>query len=161
MSDEIARQQALIILERANRQLARGEIADAMLSFERSLAVWPTAQAFVGLGQTYGMTRRQDEAIECCQKALDLDPTFGKAYNDIGVYLIESNRWEEAIPWLEKAMKSGRHESPQLPMLNLGRVYAHLGQYRTALRYLDQSISLDPFHRPAIWAKFGLLAKMN
>ena len=161
MSDEIARQQALIIFERANRLLVRGEIADAMLAYERSLAVWPTAEAYVGLGQTFGMTQRQDKAIECCQKAIDADPTFGQAYNDIGVYLVESNRWEESIPWFEKAMKAARYKSPEQPPFNLGRVYTRLGQYATALRCLDQAIALDPFHRSAISAKFALLAKMN
>ena len=57
MSDEIDRQQAMIIVERASRHLAKGEIADAKLAFERSLAVWPTAEAHVGLGQTYGEDR--------------------------------------------------------------------------------------------------------
>jgi Tfp pilus assembly protein PilF len=161
MSDEIARQQALIILERADRYLARGEIADAMLTYERSLAVWPTAEAYVGLGQTYGMTRRKEEAIECCHKAIDVDPAFGQAYNDIGVYLFDSNRLEQAIPWFEKAMKATRYDAREQPLFNLGRTYARLGQYATALRYLDQSIALDPFQQPAIWAKFTLLAKMN
>lgn len=161
MSDEIARQKALIILEGGQRHLAKGEIADAMLAFERSLAVWPTAEAYVGLGQTYGMTRRQDEAIECCQKAIDVDPSFGEAYNDIGVYLIESKRLDEAIPWLEKAVEAERYDSPEQPFFNLGRVYTRLGQYATALQHLDQSITHDPFHRPAIWAKYSLLARMN
>jgi Tfp pilus assembly protein PilF len=161
MSDEIARQQALIILERAKRFLAKGEIADATLAYERSLVVWPTADAYVGLGQTYGMTQRQDEAIECCHKAIAVDAAFCQAYNDIGVYLVELNRWEEAVPWFEKAMKAARCDSPEQPLFNLGRVYTHLGQYATALRYLDNAIALDPFYRPAIWAKFGLLAKTN
>jgi tetratricopeptide (TPR) repeat protein len=161
MSDEIARQQALIVMQRANRHLAKGEIADARLAFERSLALWPTPEAYVGLGQTYGMTNRHDEAIEWCQKAIEVDPAFGQAYNDIGVYLIESHRWEEAIAWLEKALRANRYDSPGQPLYNLGRVYIHLGQYRTALRYLDQSIAIDPFDRPAIWAKFSLLARSN
>lgn len=161
MSDEIVRQQALIVCESAKRSLAKGEIADAILAFERSLAIWPTAEAYVGLGQAYGMTHRQEEAIECCQKAIDIDPAFGRAYNDIGVYFIESNRWEEAIPWLEKATKATRNESPQQPFFNLGRAYSHLRQYRTALQHLDHALALDPFNRPVIWAKYALLAKMN
>jgi tetratricopeptide (TPR) repeat protein len=161
MSDDIARQQALIILERAERHLERGALADAILTYKRSLALWPTAEAYVGLGQSYAVTQRRDEAIDCCHKAIEVDPAFGPAYNDIGVYLTESNRWEEAIPWLEKASQATRNDSPEQPLFNLGRVYAHLGQYGTALSYLDQSIALDPFNRPIVWAKFALLARMN
>lgn len=161
MSDEIARQQALIVLESASRHLARGEIADAILAYERSLGLWPTAEAYVGLGQTYGLSQRHDEAIECCHKAIAIDPDFGRAYNDIGVYLMELKRWEEAVPWLKKATKITSDAVQQKAYFNLGRVYRRLGQYATALRYLDQAIALDPFYRPAIQAKFGLLAKMN
>ena len=32
-----------------------------------------------------------------------MDPDFGNPYNDIGAYLIEMGRLDEAIPWLEKA----------------------------------------------------------
>ena len=161
MSDEIARQQAMIFLERADRHLANGEFADAIILYERSLATWPTAEAYSGLGRAYGMTNRHEEAIELCQKAIDVDPAFGKPYNDIGLYLIELRRWAEAVPWLEKAVKAERYDSPHLPFFNLGRAYGRLGQFRTALDYLDRSLDLDPFHRPAIWAKYALLAKMN
>ena len=161
MSDDIDHQQAMILLDRAYRHQMKGELADAIILYERSLATWPTAEAYTFLGWTYSMNNRYDEAIECCHKAIEVDPTYGNPYNDIGAYLIELKRWKEAIPWLVKATTAERYDSPQFPHLNLGRVYGHLGQYRTALSYLDRSIRLDPFHRPAIWAKYSLLAKMN
>ena len=46
---------------------------------------------------------RLEEAIEECHKAIAVDPTFGNPYNDIGAYLIEMGRLDEAIPWLERA----------------------------------------------------------
>jgi Tfp pilus assembly protein PilF len=161
MSDEIARQQALILLERANRHLAKGEFADAMIVYNQSLATWPTSSAYIGLGQVYSRLDRNDEAIDCCQKAIAIDSTLGEPYNDLGVYLINLGRWEEAIPWLEKATEAESYDSPQLPQLHLGHIHSHLGHYGTALMHLDRSIELDPFHRPAIWAKFALLAKMS
>jgi len=161
MSDEIARQQAMILLERGYRHQMKGEVADAIILYERSLETWPTAEAYTFLGWTYSMTNRYDEAIECCKKAIEVDPAFGNPYNDIGSYLIELKRWEEAIPWLEKATAAGRYDSPQYPYLNLGRVYEHMGQYRTALNYLDQALILDPFYRAAVWTKHALLAKIN
>ena len=35
---------------------------------------------------------------EECKRAIEIDPDFGNPYNDIGVYLIDLNRFEEAIP---------------------------------------------------------------
>ena len=55
---------------------------------------------------------RYDVAIEEAKRAIDLDPKYGNPYNDIGVYLIELGRWDESIPWLQKAMAATRYASP-------------------------------------------------
>lgn len=161
MSDDISRQQAMILFERAYRHQMRGEFGEAIALYKRSLAVQPTAEAHTFLGWTYSMMNRYDEAIEACQQAIAVDPTFGNPYNDIGAYLIELDRWEEAIPWLEKATQASRYEAPQYPHLNLGRVYEHLGRYRTALSCYDRAIQIAPLYRTAVWAKYNLLSKVS
>ncbi|MFW6070522.1 MAG: tetratricopeptide repeat protein [bacterium] len=161
MSDEIQRQQAMILLDRAYKHQMRGEFADAIILYKRSLETFPTAEAYTFLGWTYSMMERYEEAIEACKKAIEVDPTFGNPYNDIGAYLIELEQWEEAIPWLEKAAEAPRYESPQFPHMNLGRVYEHQGKYDRALNCYERAIEIDPFYRTAIWAKYGLLARFN
>ena len=161
MSDEISRQQAMILFERAYRHQMRGEFGDAIALYKRSLIVQPTAEAYTFLGWTYSMMDRYDEAIEACHQAIGVDPTFGNPYNDIGAYLIELDRWEEAIPWLEKATQATRYEAPQFPHLNLGRVYEHLGRYHAALSFYYQPLQIAPLYRTAIWSKYNLLSKVN
>lgn len=161
MSDEIQREQAMILFERAYRHQTRGEFGDAILLYQRSLAVCPTGEAYTFLGWTYSMMARYDEAIEACRRAIEVDPDFGNPYNDIGAYLIELDQWQEAIPWLEKATVATRYEAPQFPHLNLGRVYEHLGRYRTALESYNRALAIDPFYRTAVWAKYQLLGKIN
>lgn len=158
---EIDRQQAMILFERAYKHQMQGEFADAIILYKRSLETYPTAEAHTFLGWTYSMMERYEEAIEACKKAIEVDPTFGNPYNDIGAYLIELERWEEAIPWLEKATEAPRYEAPQFPHMNLGRVYEHLGDYEQALTCYEQAIEIDPLYRTAIWAKYELLATMN
>lgn len=161
MSEEIQRQQAMVLLDRAYKHQMRGELADAILLYEQSLETFPTAEAHTFLGWTYSMMNRYEEAIEACEKAIEVDPDFGNPYNDIGAYLIEMERWEEAIPWLEKATKASRYEAPQFPHMNLGRVYEHMGDYQRALQCFEQAIEIDPFYRTAIWAKYQMLARWN
>jgi tetratricopeptide (TPR) repeat protein len=161
MSDEISKQQALILVERARRHQMRGEFADAILLYRRSLAMQPTAEAFTFLGWTYSMMNRYQEAIDSCKMAIEVDATFGNPYNDIGAYLIELNRWEDAIPWLEKAIKAPRYENRQYPHTNLGRVYEHLGRFRTALNCYDQALEIDPYDRSTSWAMYRLVARLN
>jgi tetratricopeptide (TPR) repeat protein len=161
MSDEITRQQAMVLFERAQRCQMRGELADAIILYERSLAMHPTAEAHTFLGWTYSMMHRYDEAIAACKAAIEVDPTFGNPYNDIGSYLMALNKWEEAIPWLEKATMATRYDAPQFPYINLGRVYEHLGRYQTALTHYDTALAFNPLYRPAHWAKYQLLARVN
>ena len=161
MSEKIQREQAMMLLERAYKHQMRGEFADAMILYERSLELFPTAEAHTFLGWTYSMMDRYEEAIEECKRAIAVDATFGNPYNDIGAYLIELERWEEAIPWLEKATEAPRYENPQFPHLNLGRVYEHQGDVSQALRCYGEAIAIDPFYRTAIWAKYELLGKLN
>lgn len=161
MSEDIQRQQAMVLFERAYRHQMKGEFGEAIVLYKRSLAVHPTAEAYTFLGWTYSMMRRYDEAIECCQQAIEVDPSYGNPYNDIGAYLIEQDRWEEAGPWLEKAIQATRYENPQFPHMNLGRVHEHFGRYQTALSAYDKALEIDPFYRAAVWAKHELLGKLN
>ncbi len=161
MTENIAKEQAYILLDQAQRLQMQGEFADAMLLYKRSLEIFPTAEAWTFLGWTLSMLERYPEAIEACQMAIEVDPTFGNPYNDIGAYLIELEQWEEAIPWLVKATKAPRYAVPQFPHLNLGRIYEHLGQFRTAIRYYDQALAIDPLYRSALVAKYRLIGRLN
>lgn len=161
MTENIAKEQAFILIDQAQRLQMQGEFADAMLLYKRSLEIFPTAEAWTFLGWTLSMLTRYQEAIEACQMAIEVDPTFGNPYNDIGAYLIELEQWEEAIPWLVKATKAPRYAVPQFPHLNLGRIYEHLGQFRTALRYYNQALAIDPLYRSALGAKYRLIGRLN
>jgi tetratricopeptide (TPR) repeat protein len=161
MSDHIAREQALILFERAYRRQMRGEWADAIHLYKRSLTLHPTAMAFTFLGWTYSMLDRYDEAIAYCHKAIELDETLGNPYNDIGAYLIEQGKHESAIPWLEKAIAAPNYENPEFAHTNLGRVYGRLGKFREAIDCFDRALAINPYYRSAIWAKYSLLSKLN
>jgi tetratricopeptide (TPR) repeat protein len=161
MNDETDRQKAMMLVDQAYRLQMKGEFADAIVVYNRSIEIWPTAEAYTFLGWTYSMMNRYDEAIENCKKAIEIDPAFGNPYNDIGSYLIEQGQWEEAIPWLEKAITAERYESPHFAYLNMGRAYEKLGRFKTALDQFDKAILHDPFYRAAIWAKHQLLGHMN
>jgi tetratricopeptide (TPR) repeat protein len=162
VSDEnIDRQQAKILMGRAFRHQENGELADAILLYKRSIALFPTAEAYTLLGWSYSMISLYDEAIATCKKAIDIDPAYGNPYNDIGAYLIELDRWEDAIPWLEEATTAPRYNSPEYAYMNLGRVYEHLGDLFEALAYYNRALAAAPMYLPAQWAKNALLGRLN
>jgi tetratricopeptide (TPR) repeat protein len=158
---DINYEQAMILFERAYKAQMRKEFGDAIALYKRSIAVHPTAESYTFLGWTYAMMDRHEEAIEMCHEAIATDPDFGNPYNDIGSYLIELKRWQEAIPWLEKAMVAPRYEAPQYPHMNLGRVYEHLGDYGKAMACYEQALDIEPLYLPASHARRTLMARMN
>ncbi len=158
---DIALEQAQVLIERAYRHQMYGELGDAIELYRRSLAIFPTAEAHTFLGWSYSLMERYEEAIAECQEAIVLDPQYGNPYNDIGAYLIELEQYDEAILWLEKALLAERYDTPQFPYVNLGRIYERQGDYETALAYYNMALEVEPLYLPAEWARNLVLGRLN
>jgi len=149
------------LLGRAFQAQMSGDLATAIDLYQRSIAACPTAEAHTFLGWTYSFQGRLEDAMEECRKAIAVDPTFGNPYNDIGAYLIEMGRLDEAIPWLERATRATRYESPHFPRLNLARVYLAREMYSRALEEFQAVVDLKPDHEPAQRAVAAIRRKLN
>ncbi len=135
---------ALELVQRAmNRQMA-GEIEDSIRLYRESIALHPTADAHTYLGWAYSFQGRIDEAIAQCEIAIQLDPQFGNPYNDLGVYLMQQQKFDEAIPWLERAKQARRYEPRHFPYINLGRVYMIKGMLQKAIEEFREAVRLNP-----------------
>ncbi|MFQ6017589.1 MAG: tetratricopeptide repeat protein [Kiloniellaceae bacterium] len=126
-----------------------GQYDRAIELFRESIDIRPTAEAHTYLGWSLSHLGRIEEAIAECRKAIPLDPDYGNPYNDIGVYLIDLGRPDEAVPWLEKAMRAKRYCCYQFPHFNLGRVLLMKGQEAAAERAFERALTYDPGYLPA------------
>ncbi|MDE0057248.1 MAG: tetratricopeptide repeat protein [Defluviicoccus sp.] len=126
-----------------------GHYQAAVDSFRESIDILPTAEGHTFLGWSLSMLGRLEEALAECHKAIALDPDYGNPYNDIGVYLIELGRPDEAIPWLEKAISAKRYCCYQFAHYNLGRVRLVQGKHDAARRSFEQALRHDPDYLPA------------
>jgi len=127
-----------------------GEYERAVEAYRASIADRPTAEAHTFLGWSLSYLGRIDEAIAQCKIAIKLDPDFGNPYNDIGVYLLDQGRLEEAVPWLEKAIASKRYCCYQFPHANLGRILLMQGSVADARRSFERALEYDPYYMPAL-----------
>ncbi len=84
--------------QEAYRYQMEGDLEQAIEYYKRSIAMHPTAEAHTYLGWTYSFQERLEEAIAECHRAIEIDPEFGNPYNDIGVYLMQQGKLDEAIP---------------------------------------------------------------
>src|SRR5713226_4408024 len=121
-----------------------GDYERAVELYLGALALHPTAEAYTFLGWTYHFQGRLEEAIAECKRAIEIDPDFGNPYNDICAYLIEMRRYDEAIPWLERATVAKRYDPRHYPYYNLGRAYLAKEMYSRARESFQTALSLEP-----------------
>lgn len=126
-----------------NHQMA-GDLDLSIRLYKESIALCPTADAHTYLGWAYSFQGKIDDAIAECEIAIQIDPEFGNPYNDIGVYLMQQQKLDEAIPWLERAKKARRYEPRHFPYRNLGQVYVVKGMLQKALEEFRGSLQLNP-----------------
>ena len=137
-------ERARALIETAMKHQMAQEFADAIRLYKESIAIYPTADAHTYLGWTYSFLGRLNEAIAECEIAIELDPEFGNPYNDIGVYLMQQQHLDDAIPWLERAKSAKRYEPRHFPYINLGRIYLSKGMIQKALEEFGGALKLHP-----------------
>jgi len=160
MSDA-ARERAIELWREAYRRQMAGEFDAAIEIYRRSIDACPTAEAHTFLGWTYSFQGRLEEATAECLRAIQVDPDFGNPYNDIGVYLMQQGKLEEAIPWLERAKQAPRYEPRQFPYMNLGRIYLKQGRWWEALRQFEAAARLAPRDADLAKALHSLRGRLN
>ena len=137
-------QEAIRLFHEAYRKQMGQELEQAVDLYKKSLACFPTAEAHTFLGWTYSFMGRLDDAIAECHKAIETDPSFGNPYNDIGAYLIEMGREDEAVEWLERAKRAPRYEPRHYPYFNRARVHVRRHEILEAIRELERALSIEP-----------------
>ena len=132
------------------KRLMEGRVAEAIEMYEKSIDVEPTAEGYTFRGWAISFLGYLDEAIEDCKKAIQLDPEFGNPYNDIGVYLMQLGKFDDAVPWLQHAKRAKRYEPRHFPYLNLGRVFLAKGDEMRALDEFVKALDLHPGDQGAL-----------
>lgn len=83
-------------------------------------------------------------AIEEEKKALKLNPNYTESNNTLGKLLIDANKIDEAIPYLEKATNDQLYGELYKPLTNLGMAYYRKGVYGKSSEYFNRAIKESP-----------------
>ncbi|MEM7246697.1 MAG: tetratricopeptide repeat protein [Acidobacteriota bacterium] len=138
------------------RQL-EGQPEHARVLFEKSLRLHPTAEAHVHLAWALATDGQLEDALDHCRDAMQLEPEFPNAWNDMGAYLIEMEEPEQALFFLKRATTMRQYSTRSFPHYNLHRAYLALGDRNRAIRHLDQALEADPDFGPALSALAELM----
>jgi serine/threonine protein kinase len=95
---------------------------------------------------------RHEEAIRCCDKALEFDPRLAAAWTNKGNSLNSLGCYEEAIPCFDKALEIDPRDADG--WTNKGTSLGSLGRYEEAIPCFDKALEIDPRHVKA-WTNKG------
>jgi tetratricopeptide (TPR) repeat protein len=161
VSAETGPEQALRYFQKGYEAQMQGDLDAAIEFYTKSIEIMPTAEAHTFRGWALSFQGDYERAIAECHRAIEVDPDFGNPYNDIGAYLIELGRYEEAIPWLQKAMIAKRYEPRHYPHFNLSRVYVKQGKIQEAISEIKSALELEPGYVLARKELHRLLGMLN
>lgn len=85
-------------------------------------------------------------AVERYRKALELDSTFMKAYDNLGLCYEALGKYDQAVQTYQQAIRLDRqvHPGSPWPALNLGSLLVKLDRLAEAEGYLRESLREDP-----------------
>jgi outer membrane protein OmpA-like peptidoglycan-associated protein len=90
-----------------------------------------------------------EKAIEYYKKALEIKKPLPEANKGIGVVLGEyMGRYEEAIPYLEKALKEANTDTITTVYYTLGKCYHYIGEYQKAISYYNKLLEYKEVGNP-------------
>lgn len=142
-------------------ELMSGRVHSAIDCFNQSILQLPTAEGYTYRGWALSFLGMLEQAVQDCEKAIEIDPDFGNPYNDIGVYLMQLGLLDDAIPWFEKAKAAARYTPRHFPFLNLGHIYMAKGEQNKALEEYVQALDLDPENLVVLKAIAGMDLKVS
>ena len=117
-------------------------LEEAVRSAEKAVALDARDPgARVALGRVYLLRLAHDRAIAEMQAALELNPSFARAYNGLGMALLFGGRPEESIPQFETAIRMNPRApnswtNPQM----LAHAHLNMGQYEKAMEWSEKAV---------------------
>lgn len=127
-------------------RLGDGRPAEAVDEFAAAVAAEPgNPEYHKNLGKAYRLCGDLDAAIACYRRAIEIDPEYMPALNNLAVIYIGKGRAEEAEALLLRARKSYPEDSDLL--VNLGVAQSMQGKLDEAFGSLRAGLTINPEDR--------------
>ena len=124
---------------------------EAISAFKRCLELdLRNVKAEDNLGLSYAGLGRNEEAAAAYRNAVEWQRNAPSKdvgpYLDLGSLLVDTNKAEEAIPYLQQALELNAND-PKIHN-QLGKAYLHANQLTKAQAELEQAVALAPYSAP-------------
>jgi Flp pilus assembly protein TadD len=155
------RYQAQSAFEVATKHIEERQFALALTSLQQATTLDPTVAIYRNaLGIVYLQLGRPDLALPEFTRATELDGDYAEAFLNHGTALAALNRYAEAVPSYERAIRSARLFTPDTAYNNLGIALYHLGRLPDSEQALRFAVSLNA-KLPTAYYYLGLIHLAN
>lgn len=100
------------------------------------------AQNYYIIGQDFMNQNNYKQAVESFQLAVNADPAFVLALDDMGVSYRQLNDYDNAIKYYKKSLEV--YPEGSFALMNIGVVYTFKSDYNTAISYYEKLIQYHP-----------------
>jgi tetratricopeptide (TPR) repeat protein len=133
--------------ERGLAHLREGKLTHAVTSFERAVALNPdSARALYHLANAHESLLDYDTALAEYQRAVDADPNFKVALNNLAyLHMLHRSNYQKALDLLSRSFE-GEFQSPEVEYAaykNRGWAFLGLKQYKLAESDLRRALEIS------------------
>ena len=124
-------------------------LAAAEIGLTKALSLAPEhARAHLNLGIVFGWTKRVEQGIAECERALAIDRNLANAHAAIGARKVYVGRAEETEAHVREALRlSPRDPEAFYSLMLVGTAKAFLGRHEEAVDFLRRSVEANPTNR--------------
>ena len=96
------------------------------------------------LGILYNQLGKPQKAINCFEKAIQINPNSANAYYSLGVIFAQLGESQKAISYYEKAIQINPNSANAY--YSLGVIFAQLGESQKAISCYEKAIQINPYY---------------
>lgn len=144
--DPRAREQAAIHYDLGVQAMRGCDARAALNEYQRAVELDPQLDlAHNALALTYHLSFGDtDSAVRHYQKALEINPKFSEACTNLANAYLAQGRYDEAIPFYERALSDMLYKTPFIAENNLGWCYYKKGDVQRGVDHIRSAIIANP-----------------
>lgn len=135
------------LLTQGHSAMLGKQFQEGLDRFSHAIKLKETAEALTLMAWACGLVGEVEKAKSLCLKAIQKDPDYGPAYNDLGAILLKEGQINESLKWFELAKRSPNYHNREYPYINSGRAYLGQKKYPQALEEFSRALALAPYHK--------------
>jgi type IV pilus assembly protein PilF len=153
---------ARVLTQLGQQYMQNNDLQGALEQLNKALKYNPNYEpAQTVIAVVYERIKDQPNAELHYRKAQGIDPARGGPNNNLGLFLCNSGRAAEAMPYFQKAVADPFYQTPALAWTNAGTCQTRSGDFAGAEESFRKALAIDPNNGEALYQLANTLYQRN